>query len=554
MVNLQLKRGLDMCRNWRRAALAILLTVTVGVMGLVGCGGDGAPETPTEPVSPTETAEFTWPETMHIAAPGQSGMVKYVSWVSIMEADTGMLMRVVPEADNNKAMSLLAGGKMFLGQGSKSALRNYIEAVAELARKDWGPFQTRIVWLHSLANSGFYVRGDSDIQTIYDLKPGLKFATWNMKASTLNAPRSLLTWIELAEEDIHWVDCGTFEGAQRAVAEGRADIVFAFPTSPAVYEQAAAPHGIRFLDLNSETDPEGVKRWLAGNPLYAFAPIETGVPEAIGVWGTVGYIYDITDAGSDPDLVYNVARWLDENYDRYKDTHDSNQYMTLELLMDSLETTYIPVHEGLIRYLDEKGLWTEAHAARQAENIALIDRYIEAFAAAIAEAEAQGMEVSPTNHDWMVFWETYKVENGIPRLGMHVSITESGQVVVPTEVPELPTETPTPTETAAPEGPVHTGDVAIEIVSILEECWVNDIMKVEIKTEPGAELRLEMFLSDGVKSGFPKDPHRVADADGVVVWEWELFRHTPAGETRIEITATVGDKTGKIVTSFICKK
>jgi NMT1-like family len=543
-----------MGRRGLQVLVAILLSLSIGVIGLAGCNGDGAPETPTEPVSPTEATGFQWPDKLHIAGPGQSGMVKYVSWVNVMMEDIDVEMRVVPEANASKVKYMVASGEYFIGQASKSGFRNYFEALEELAQRDWGPFHARIVWVHSLANSGFFVRGDSEIQTIYDLKPGLKFATWNMKASTLNPPRSLLAWIELDEEDIHWVDCGTFEGAQRAVVEGRADIVFCFPTSPTVYEQAGAPHGIRFLDLDAVADPEGARRWQERNPLYSFAPMDSGVPEAIGVWGTVGYIFDFTRVEADPDLVYHFAKWLDENFDRYKDTHDSNQYMTIEHMMLSLETTYIPVHEGLIRYLDEKGLWTEAHATRQAENIAIFDMYIDAWNASLAQADAQGIEVSPLNPDWIMLWETYKVDNEIPKLGMHISITESGVVIVPTEVPELPTETPTPTETVVPTGPVHTGDVPIEIVSIPEECWVNDIMKIEIKTEPNAELHLEMFLSDGVKSGFPKDPNRVADADGVVVWEWALFKHTPAGATKIDITATVGDKTGKITTYFICLK
>jgi len=551
-----------MYRKWAKLVLGLCLILSVIVMGLAGCGGDGAPETPTPTETPAETptepatAEFTWPDTMLIAAPGQSGLAKYVSWASLLDADTPMQIRVVPEADQNKSMHLVSTGEMFLGQASKSALRNYLEAIEDCARKEWGPFQVRIVWLHSLANSGFYVRGDSPIQTIYDLGPGTRFSVWNLKTSTLNPTRSLLAWLELDEEDIEFVDAGTFEGAQRAITEGRADVAFCFPTSQSVYEQSAAPHGIRFLDLNSEADPEGAKRWQARNPMYTFAPMGSGVKEAIGAWGTVGYIFDVTSVNSDPDLVYNMAKWLDENYDRYKDAHASNEFMTLELLMDSLETTYIPVHEGLIRYLEEKGLWTEAHAGRQAENIALIDRYIAAYDAAIAEAEAKGMEISPTDTDWVVFWETYKVENGIPRLGMHISLTQSGQVIVPTDVPELPTETPTPTpmETPAPTGPVHTGDVAIEITSIPEKCNVNDIIRVEIKTEPNADLHFEMWLNNGDKSGFPKDPDKTADADGVAFWEWALFRHTPAGETRIEITATVGDKTGKIVTTFITKK
>jgi uncharacterized protein len=375
--------------------------------------------------------EWQWPEQVHIAAPGQSGLAKYVSWASIMEANTGMAIRVVPEADPGKCMRYLKDGKMLLSSASKSSLSNVIEAVEDHATKDGGPFQARIVWLHDLGNSGFFVRADSNIETIYDIGSGTRFSVWNMRDSTLNPSRSLLAWIQLEEEEIDWVDAGSFEGAMRAVAEGRADIAFAFPTSPTLYEVAAAPHGIRFLDLNGEEDPEGARRWQATNPLYSFGPITAGVPEAIGHWGTVGYIFDITTESAEPELIYHFARWLDENYDIYKDTYDSNKYMSIDHLMEALKTTYIPVHEGLIEYLKEKGLWTATHAQRQKENIAIFDTYIEAYREAISLAEDKDIEISPTNPQWITFWETWKIEHRIPMLGLHVSLTESGEKVIP---------------------------------------------------------------------------------------------------------------------------
>ena len=515
-----------------RALAVAMLIVICGTLALAGCSSDT-----TQPEGAVH--EWQWPEQVHIAAPGQSGLAKYVSWASIMEADTGMAVRVIPEADPGRCMRYLKDGEMFLSSASKSALGNMIEAVEDHATEDGGPFQARVVWVHDLGNSGFFVRGDSDIETIYDIGPGTRFSVWNMRDSTLNPPRSLLAWIQLDEEEIEWVDAGSFEGAMRAVAEGRADIAFGFPTSPTLYEVAAAPHGIRFLDLNGEEDPEGARRWQARNPLYSFGPIATGVPEAVGRWGTVGYIFDVTTESADSELVYHFARWLDEKYDSYKDAYDSNKYMTIDHLMEAMKTTYIPVHEGLVKYLKEKDLWTGAHEQRQQENIAVFNTYIEAYQEAISLAEDKGMEISPANPEWITLWETFKVEHRIPMLGMHVSLSESGEKVIPTDVPEIePQELPAETKPEVSKAVSEDG-LSFEFILVTNPVKRNETILVKGKTAPGAECKLVMTLSDGTVSGFPKEPIQVADEQGNVKWEWVLFRHTPPGETKLEITTNL---------------
>lgn len=527
----------------KKASLSVIgiLSLIVTSIGLLGCS-----------TTPAETPDtWQWPDQMHIAAQGQSGLTKYVSWTSILEADTGMKVRVVPEADPGTAVLYLPRGDAFMSSVSKNVLADIIEASEDYALRDAGPFQARIVWVHDLANAGIFTRGDSDIKTIYDIGPGTRFSVWNMRPSTLNPYRSLLSWIQVPEDDIIWVDAGDFEGAMRAIAEGRADIAFGFPTSPMLLEVASAPHGIRFLDLNSEADPEGARRWQANDPLYTFAPMASGIEEAQGVWGTVGYLFDITDVSSDPDLVYHTARWLDENYDQYKDAYDSNKYMTIDHLMEGLKTTFLPVHEGLIRYLKEKGLWTEDHDRRQAENIARLDKYQEAYTAAIDLADSRGVEVAPTNPDWINLWETYKVDHQIPLLGEHISLTESGLSIIPTEVPRTePTETPA--EPKPEDTPVATsGDLRIEIVSVTDPVKIDTPIKVVVKTNPGAQCKLVMTLSEGTVSGFPKDPEKTADANGDVVWEWTLFTHTPEGITRIEVTATLDGESATATVYFM---
>jgi len=431
-----------MLKSVRAGVLLLLASALV----LVGCAG-GASTTPTEDVTTptggvttptggvtTPTGDVTtpapeewqWPEKLHIVAAGNSGMVKYVSFLTPMGADVGTQLRVVPEAAGEARTELVAGGSMFMMAVGKSSLKNSIEAVENWATEEGGPFDVRIVWVHALSASAVFVRGDSDIQTIYDIKPGHKWAVWSMTESVMRVPKGILDWIQVSHDDIHWINSGTSEGSVRAIAEGRADVTWFFPSSAQVYEAATAPHGIRFLDLNSDLDPEGAARFRERGAMYVFGPMTSGTgatPEAIGVWGTIGYKYNVTRAETDEELVYHFAEWLDENYDVYKDNHASNVDMSFDALMISLENTYIPVHEGLRRYLIDKGVWTDAHERRQLQNVGLIDTYVQAYAEAKALANAQGIAIDPSNEDWRQLWAQYKLDQGIPVISMHQSLT-----------------------------------------------------------------------------------------------------------------------------------
>jgi hypothetical protein len=150
------------------------------------------------------------------------------------------------------------------------------------------------------------------------------------------------------------------------------------------------------------------------------------------------------------------------------------------------------------------------------------------------------MEISPANPEWITFWETYKVEHQIPMLGMHVSLTESGKKVIPTNIPEPETQEPaTEQKPGATPAATSAGSLSFEFVSVSNPARRNETITVKGKTAPGAECKLVMTLSDGTVSGFPKEPVRIADEQGNVKWEWVLFHHTPAGETKLEVTASL---------------
>jgi hypothetical protein len=127
-------------------------------------------------------------------------------------------------------------------------------------------------------------------------------------------------------------------------------------------------------------------------------------------------------ANADTEFIYNLVKWLDESWARYKDLHFWLEQMTLKNLMKELDTTFIPCHDGLIKYLKELGLWTDAHQERHKVNVDLVTRYCVATQEAMWLADEKQIVVSAENPEWVELWENYKKEQGLPICGLLPSL------------------------------------------------------------------------------------------------------------------------------------
>jgi uncharacterized protein len=444
----------------------IILLVAAAMMVFVGCGEK-------EPTPPPVEGEYQWPEKMHVVAAGASGLAKYASFLSAMDADTDMTIRIQSEARPAKHAILVKSGDMFCVGVDKTGLGSQMAGRENFATRDGGPWPARVLYIADLSNAGFFVRGDSDIKTLDDIEPGVRFSVWGMEESTLRWPRALLKWIELDEDDVIWADAGSTGAAVRAITDGRADIMFFFPITPQIFEAAAAPGGIRFLDLNSDLDPEGAARLNGDIPGTQFAPMAVGPEGAIGVWGTITHKLIVTREASDTELVYNFVKWMDENLDLYTNNYATNKFMTLDNLVSGLESTFIPAHEGLIQYLDEKEIWNEAMEQHNQENLDILNELITAYEDAIVQADAAGIAVDPTNADWIKCWEQYKTDHNTPAVAPPMMDTEPAAPIV---IPETTVE----------------GDITCEIVSITNPAYRQGDLVVVAITEPGTEATIRM--------------------------------------------------------------
>ena len=406
--------------KYKVLVVLLALMLVVSLAGWLSCGPaaeEEAPPVEEEEEAPPVEEVWKWPKEFTIAtsAIGSSDYAELTAIAPMIEKDTGMKVRIVPEDSIPLKARWVKSGLFDCTTQSAGEVASFcMEAKAAYLTRDGGPFQARSFAQTVIQTFGVMVRGDSKIRTVYDIKPGTKMATWTMPGG-LDLVKAVLAWAKLTVNDVILVETGSYPDNMRMISDGRADVCcLSLPSATVVQELEAAPNGLHWLDLNSKQDPDGAARFNTILPAHVFAPIIIGVPSSIGHWGWGSAALLWTTVDTDPELIYHLIKWLDENYNSYKDLHPNMADMSLERYRVSLDTAYLPVHEGAIKYLKEKGMWTAADDVRQAYNVDLVTKYCNAYAAAIDLADAKGIKVDPNNTEWVELWQNYKNSLGLP--------------------------------------------------------------------------------------------------------------------------------------------
>jgi len=152
--------------------------------------------------------------------------------------------------------------------------------------------------------------------------------------------------------------------------------------------------------------------------MAAFGKNQLGVKSAIGAPTVMLYFPISTRADTDPELVYHLCKWLDENYNAYKDLYVTCQTIARANYRAFLDVNPFPVHEGAIKYLKEIGIWTAVDDTQNNAAIASLNRYVDAYQKAITMADDKKIHIDPGNKDWISLWESYKKELGLPAYKM----------------------------------------------------------------------------------------------------------------------------------------
>jgi TRAP transporter TAXI family solute receptor len=376
----------------RRAFLGVIISGFV--IGMLVFNSVGLAQQTT-----SKSKEFQWPPVLKIATPGtlSGSFASTNAWAPKLQAAIGTMVRIIPEDVESRRYARFTEDKEFEVDSISMADASY-GVQGEGGYADKRSYPVRILWHHNDTPWSFAVRGDSKFKTIYDLKKkGVKVAVSSqsppMAVAVHEALPAFIGWTkEEAKQNWVFVPVGSYAENCRTVTDGKADVSYVSPISSVTFEMEAHPKKIRWLPMPL-TDKGGWKRFLIFRPQTIPATIDWGVPSAVGIDGiTSNYLY-WTRPDVNQEMIYRLAKWLNENYDSYKASHTAASRMSLKHFRKFLDYSPVPVAEGTIRYLKEIGQWTAADDKWNDEAIKLMDRWIKARNAAMAEAKTKGVKI-----------------------------------------------------------------------------------------------------------------------------------------------------------------
>ncbi|SIS63664.1 TAXI family TRAP transporter solute-binding subunit [Paracoccus saliphilus] len=247
----------------------------------------------------------------------------------------------------------------------------------DFATPEWGPQNLRAV-AGRPASFAMVTAADAGIEEIADAK-GKRAALVVGNPSVNLKCEAILAFGGLTTDDVEVVMFPTYAAAMSSMTKNEADFTCTTPTTSQLYELAESPRGIRWIPLDSENQ-EG---WAAlDGVLPIMSPfnedIAAGLEEGENVQ-MAAYRYPViaTTADKSADEVYAFIKALDEAYDLYKD--GTATMVRWDLAQAGLPPADVPFHEGAIRYLTEKGIWTEEAEAWNQQRIARLDAMIAAW-------------------------------------------------------------------------------------------------------------------------------------------------------------------------------
>lgn len=274
------------------------------------------------------------------------------------------------------------------------------EGVHDFSTRRWGPQDLRAI-AGRPSSIGIFTAADANIKSLADLK-GRRFAYVAGNPSINVKCDAFLAFAGLTRDDLDAVMFPTYASAMSSLARNEADASCTTTTPSHVYELAESPRGIRWLNM----DPNDKAAW---DKLSKVAPFLAPYKETVGAGiseenpvNIVAYRYPVLAVRADTgaDEVYNMLKALDETYPMYKDATAIMPRWNINL--SGVPSIDVPFHEGAIRYLKEKGIWTEENQSWNDARTARLHALLEAWPKAVTAAKGKSDE------EFVQIWENHR--------------------------------------------------------------------------------------------------------------------------------------------------
>lgn len=344
-----------MTKTYRAAALAALMATALPV---------AAQELPTTMIwTSYDVGSAGYAEASAIAdAFGK----QFGTRVRIQPSGSG-IGRLQPLLQGKADYAFLATEAFFLSEGAY-----------DFATPEWGPKALRAI-AGRPAGITLITAADAGIKTIEDAR-GKRIAFVAGNPSVNVKCEAILAFGGLTLDDVEVVTFPTYASAMSSMTRNESDATCTTPTTSQLYELAESPRGIAYVPIEADNQ-EGWEKLLHVLPIMSPSDedVAAGLPEG-EIAKMAAYRYPVITAlpEKSDEEVYAFIKALDESFDLYKDGTATMKRWTLD--QSGKPAIDVPFHDGAIRYLKEKGIWTAEDDAWNQQRIARMDALIAAWA------------------------------------------------------------------------------------------------------------------------------------------------------------------------------
>jgi len=321
---------------------------------------------------------------------GSAGYAEASAIADAFGREFGTRVRIQPSGSSiGRLQPLLQGRADYAFLGTEAFFLG--EGAYDFAVPEWGPHQLRAV-AGRPASITLVAAGDAGINTVADAR-GKRIAFVAGNPSLNVKCEAVLAFGGLTLEDVEVITFPTYSSAMASMTRNESDATCTVPTTSQLYELAESPRGIHYAPLEADNE-DGWAQLLQVLPIMGPSDedIAAGLSEG-EIVKMAAYRYPVitTLPEKNPDEVYAFIKALDESYDLYKDGTATMKRWSLDL--SGKPPIDVPFHEGAIRYLIEKGIWTDEDTAWNDRAIARMDALVAAWEefkaehADLAEAE-----------------------------------------------------------------------------------------------------------------------------------------------------------------------
>jgi TRAP transporter TAXI family solute receptor len=265
----------------------------------------------------------------------------------VLKEKAGLNVLVQPTAGDNIIVPMVGRGEVEIG------ITNIMEAQDGLDR---GQKDLRLIAAAHVLRTPFFVRKDSGMRTIADLKGKRVTMGFSAMRNIDVATRAMLATAGLTEADVKPVLVPNVARSADDFMAGNADMFYFAFGGPKVREADATVGGIRVLEIDEAGMP-AARKIMAWGYLTDVAPgpIFTGVDKPMKVYSFDNVL--ITHAKVADDFVYRILDTLD----KHKDDLVAVQPVLREYAAAGAYKKYgVAYHPGALRYFKERNLEPKA--------------------------------------------------------------------------------------------------------------------------------------------------------------------------------------------------